>query len=335
MNLPIRPFLPLLCSASLITTAIPSVVHAGEPAPAWPKTAPVFDHVVVVLEENKNYEEIIDNAWAPYINSVLRKEGAVLTQMYGEEHWSEGNYFWLFSGDDHGMGFADQMPQRPLTTSNLGEQLLKKGLGFKGYSENLPSVGSKEVFYPHDRALYARKHVPWVSFSNIPDSASVPFTEFPKDAAGFEKLPTVSFIIPNLISDMHDGVPKDSVPAGDTWLKQNVDAYYQWAKTHNSLLIVTFDENNNRAGYRGLTNPTVVIDGADPEFRRSVQNRIATIFAGAHIKAGEYAEGNGVTHVSLLRTLESMYGLNKSGAQQPNALGAGITDDFIVTDVFQ
>jgi len=343
MHLPLRRFLPLLCSASIATVALPPFIHADEPAPApapappWPKTAPVFDHVVVVLEENKTYEEVIGNAWAPYINSVLRKEGALLTQMYGEEHWSEGNYFWLFSGDNHGMGFADKMPQKPLTTSNLGEQLLKAGHTFIGYSENLPSVGSKVIFAPPppDRALYARKHVPWVSFSNVPDSASVPFTEFPKDAAGFEKLPTVSFVIPNLLSDMHDGSPKDSVPTGDTWLKQNIDAYYQWAKTHNSLLIVTFDENDNKAGYRGLTNPMIVVDGADPEFRRSLQNQIPTIFAGAHIKAGEYPEALGVTHVNLLRTLESMYGLNKSGAQQPNALGAGITDDFIVTDVFQ
>jgi len=29
-----------------------------------------------------------------------------------------------------------------------------------------------------------------------------------------------------------------------------------------------------------------------------------------------------------------MYKLNKSGAQQQHALNAGITDDFIITDVF-
>lgn len=333
-NFPLRLLLALNCSFAF-------ALHADEPAttpaPAWPKTAPVYDHVVIVLEENKNYEEIIDNAWAPYINSVLRKEGAVLTQMFGEEHWSEGNYFWLFSGDNHGMGFADKMPQHPLTASNFGQQLLKKGLTFLGYSENLPSVGSTVVTAPPppDRTLYARKHVPWVSFSNVPAETSVPFTTFPKDVAGFEKLPTLSFVIPNLLNDMHDGSPKDSVPLGDRWLKDNIDAYYQWAKTHNSLLVVTFDENDNKAGYRGLTNPAVVVGGADPEFRRSLQNRIPTIFAGAHIKPGEYSEISGLTHVNLLRTFEAMYGLGRSGAQQPNALGAGISDDYVVTDVFQ
>lgn len=339
MRSPISPLLPLLCTASLTALLLVPSVHAADLPPAvdWPKTAPVYDHIVIVLEENKDYEQIIDNEWTPYINSVLRKEGAVFTQMFGEEHSSEGNYFWLFSGDNHRIGFYDQMPQRLLKAPNLGEQLLRNGLTFAGYSENLPTLGSKVVVYPPkpERALYARKHVPWVSFSNLPDETNLPFGWFPKDAAGFENLPTVSFVIPNLINDMHDGAPKDSVPAGDAWLKQNIDAYYQWAKTHNSLLVLTFDENDNRGHYQGLTNPGVSVQGDDAEFRHSLQNRIPTIFAGAHIKAGEYPEGKGITHVNLLRTFEAMYGLGKSGDQQPNALGIGITNDYIVTDVFQ
>src|SRR4030088_1187706 len=67
---------------------------------SWPAGLPIYDHVVIVVEENKNYEEIIGNTRAPYINNVLKKEGASLTQMYAEEHHSEGNYFWLFSGSN-------------------------------------------------------------------------------------------------------------------------------------------------------------------------------------------------------------------------------------------
>ena len=66
----------------------------------WPVDLPVYDHVVIVIEENKGYEQIIGNPAAPYINDVLRKEGANLTRTYAEEHFSEGNYFWLFSGDN-------------------------------------------------------------------------------------------------------------------------------------------------------------------------------------------------------------------------------------------
>src|SRR5260370_30341017 len=62
----------------------------------WPTGLPVYDHIVIVIEENKDYDQIIDNPKAPYINFTLREEGANLTQMFGEEHNSQGNYFWLF-----------------------------------------------------------------------------------------------------------------------------------------------------------------------------------------------------------------------------------------------
>jgi hypothetical protein len=57
------------------------------------------------------------------------------------------------------------------------------------------------------------------------------------------------------------------------------------------------------------------------------------MLAGAHIKSGVYAEGKGVTQVNM-RTIEAMHGLPNSGAQQPNAAGAGIADEAIVTNVF-
>jgi phosphatidylinositol-3-phosphatase len=57
-----------------------------------------------------------------------------------------------------------------------------------------------------------------------------------------------------------------------------------------------------------------------------------TIFAGAHIKPGQYPQG--ITHVNILRTLEAMYGLPTSGSQQPKAAACAITDDAITSDIF-
>ena len=42
------------------------------------------------------------------------------------------------------------------------------------------------------------------------------------------------------------------VANGDKWLKEKMNGYYQWAKLHNSLFIVTFDENNDRIRYTGI-----------------------------------------------------------------------------------
>jgi len=310
----------------------------ARPAPPWPAFLPRYDHILIVVEENKDFEQVVGNPAAPYLNR-LAAEGALLTHMFGEEHNSEGNYFWLFSGDNHAVGFSDKVPAGKFTDGNLGTALIAKGLTFKGYSQSLPAIGSEIDATPpgcHYPCLYGRKHVPWVSFANVPNgptpdtSSNLRFADFPAD---YDRLPTVAFVIPDQEHDMHNGKPQDSVPAGDLWLAQNLDRYYQWAKTHNSLLIVTFDENDNLAvNYRGLTDPAVVQDGSQQ--RRVAQNRVATIVAGAHVKPG-YREATPFTHVNLLRTLEAMYGLARSGVQQPFALRAGISDDAVLTGPFQ
>jgi len=312
-----------------------------------------YDHIVIVIEENKYYSDIIpinetssedslnliDNE-APYINKILKKEGANFTNMFAEEHYSEGNYFWLFSGSNQGVGFVDKIPDNstpnyPFTSNNLASQLIAKDLSFKGYSESLPSVG----FKGNKSRPYVRKHVPWISFANIPNgttiktSSNLRFKDFPKDSTGFKNLPTVSIVVPNLQNDMHDG----SIKYGDDWLRNNLDAYYQWAKTHNSLLILTFDESNDPSGYSGLTDPSInpkLCSSNNKESCKDKQNKIVTIFAGAHIIPGNYSEGKGINHVNILRTIENLYGLQKSGVQQKNAAAYGILDNYIITDVF-
>jgi acid phosphatase len=336
----------LLPAATLLPQGDNAPLAAKAPgAIPWPSGLPVYDHVVIVVEENKNYDQIIGNPAAPYFDA-LRKQGANFTQMFGEEHYSQGNYFWLFSGSNQTVGFTDRIPTKennpnyPFQAANLGASLIAKGLSFKGYAEDLPAIGSTVESVPPDAKtiVYGRKHVPWISFANVPNgttvetSSNLRFADFPTDPEKFKTLPTVSFVIPNLDNDMHNGKPEDSIPRGDAWLKKNIDAYCQWARKNNSLLIVTFDENDDKRKYVGLTNPFV--EPTD-EYRKDLQNRIPTFFVGDHIKPGDYPEGKGLTHVNLLRTLEAMYGLPRAGAQQPNAAGGGISDDTIVTDVFE
>jgi hypothetical protein len=319
----------------------------------WPKGLPQYDHILIVMEENKDYSEVLttdttsaaDSTFlvdhiAPYINKTLRAEGANFTQMYGEEHFSQGNYFWFLSGSNQNIGFNDEVPDRTLTAPNLASQLIEKGYTFKGYAESLPSIGSTE----DTDGLYARKHVPWISFINVPNgktvetSSNLRFIDFPKDTSEYKNLPTVCFVIPNLANDMHNGTDPERITKGDTWLKDNLDNYYQWAKKHNSLLILSFDENNDKRYLTGLTNPMVNPDTCSSDYTENcvdLQNNTITIFAGAHIKAGDYAEGNGITHVTILRTIEAMYGLPKAGAQQTNAVAKGITDNQIITDIFE
>jgi len=252
-------------------SAAPSASAPTTSQPAAAGTVPTPAHIVVVVEENHAYSEVIGNSAAPYINQLAAR-GAVFTDSHAITHPSEPNYLALFSGSTQGVE-SDSCPNE-FTAPNLGAELIKAGKTFAGYSEDLPSVGSESCL----AGEYARKHVPWTDFRNVPGSVSKPFTSFP--ATDFASLPTVSFVIPNLCNDMHDC----SVATGDSWLRTHMAAYATWAMTHDSLLIITWDED----------------DG-------SQANQIPTIFVGQPVRPGRYSEH--ITHYSVLATIEAAYGL--------------------------
>lgn len=237
------------------------------------------DHVVVVMEENHAFSEIVGSSDAPYMNA-LAKQGASFTNSHAITHPSEPNYLALFSGSTGGLT-SDACPVS-YTGPNLASELIAAKYSFGGYSENLPNVGFTGCRVPDGSdALYARKHNPWVSFTNVPASVNMPWTSFPTD---YRTLPTISFVVPNQMNDMHSG----SVSQADSWLKNHLNGYVQWAKTHNSLLIVTWDEDD------GSTN-----------------NQIPTFFVGPMVKTGQYNES--INHYSVLCTLETLYGLPYAG----------------------
>ena len=220
------------------------------------------DHIVVVVEENHGFGQIIGNPDAAYINS-LAATGMLFTNYHALAHPSAPNYLAFFSGSTQGVT-EDGTYFFPNVRTLAGE-LQQAGHSFLGYAES----------------PLARDHAPWLSFR---DSAKMArsFREFPTDYA---KLPTVSFVSPNLDNDMHDG----TVAQGDRWLIANLSGYVIWAATHNSLFVLTFDEDEG-----------------------TKDNRVATLVVGAGVSAG----GNPARadHYSLLRTIQDLYALPPLGA---------------------
>ncbi len=237
--------------------------------PALSAELPRPDHIVIVIEENKSFSQIIDNRDAPYINE-LAKRGSLFTNSYGVTHPSQPNYLALFTGSTRGI--TSNACPLDLGGDNLASQLQAKGLSFISYAESMPEAGYDGCIY----GAYMRKHNPVANWKTL-TAHNQPFSVFPADYA---QLPTVAFIVPDQRNDMHDG----SIAQGDAWLKQNIEAYAKWAMRHNSLLIVTWDED----------------DG-------SSNNRIATIMVGQRVKPGKYNQR--IDHYNLLRTVEEMYGL--------------------------
>jgi hypothetical protein len=240
---------------------------------------PNFDHIVVVMMENHDYSQIIGNSQAPYINS-LASGGALLTNYDALAHPSEPNYFGLYAGSTFGITDDNHYSEPDPTLDTI---LQGAGKSFTGYVE------SGDTSYDHN---------PWESF---PEGFSVEkdFSTFPS-SSNFSSLPNVSFVIPNVNDDMHNG----TIQQGDTWLQNNLSAYAQWAQNNNSLLVVTWDEN----------------DGTDDG------NHVATILYGAHVTPGT-TSATSYNHYDLLSML--LAANNLTGPR--NAATAAPIDVFSTT----
>ncbi len=290
---------------------------------------PRYDHVVVVVEENRTLTQIVgDLVNAPYINS-LAANGVRLGSMFAIEHPSQPNYLQLFSGSNQGV-LDDDLPPNfsttptgtyPFVAPNLGAELTAAGFSFAGFSEEIETAGATDWadYDPHSAThpgiYYRRKHNPWANWvakvfplpaNQLTSTVNRAFAQFPAD---FTQLPTVSFVIPNQLHDMHDGSRKQ----GDEWLRDNLNDYAVWARTNNSLLIITWDE-----------------DDYDED------NQIPTIFHGAGLRDGTTVNGTWTLH-NLLRTLEDMYATTHAGSagQVRSIVGPFATDPPVTLATFR
>jgi phosphatidylinositol-3-phosphatase len=140
-------------TANTANMAKPTIEVTASPTPA---AAGSIDHIVIVVEENHSYKQIMDSPDAAYTHALIER-GALFTDAHGVTHPSQGNYIALFSGSTQGI--KDDSCQKPFTSDNLASQLLKANLTFVGYSEDLPRVG----YTGCSSKGYARKHNPWCS----------------------------------------------------------------------------------------------------------------------------------------------------------------------------
>lgn len=263
---------------------------------------------MIVIEENHSFDQVIGSPNAPYMNG-LAQSGALFTRFYGVTHPSQPNYLQFFSGSSQGVtDNTVPAPGAPFATPNLAAALTGVGASFCGWSEDLPGVGSTVA----SSGAYVRRHNPWVNWqvapsgpNQIPPELNKPFSMFPAD---FDMLPAVSIVVPNLLNDMHDG----TIAAADAWLVQHIKPYTDWAQAHNSLLIITWDEDQGAA-----------------------RNRIPTIFHGPMVRQAQ--QGATRTLHDLLRTVEAMHGAPLSGAaaRASTIVGAFKGERRIGTRVFQ
>ena len=267
----------------MIPAALSFVLALALPRPA--SAAPAFSKVLVVVLENADY----DKASAQPFLTALAARGAALTAYKGVGHPSQPNYVAMIAGDT--LGVKDDKPVN-LAGRHLGDLLDAKGLSWGVYAEGYPGG----CFLGEKAGQYARKHVPFLSFTSVqssPDKCAriKDATKLGADASA-GRLPDFTLYVPDLDNDGHD----TGVAAADRWLSGFLGPKLDDAKFMNGLLVVvTFDESASK------TN-----------------SRILTILAGAGIKSGS-ASGADYDHYSLLRTIEKGLGLGDLGRKDSSA----------------
>ncbi|MDZ8050851.1 MAG: alkaline phosphatase family protein [Aulosira sp. ZfuVER01] len=322
-----------------ITNSKPIVAKNTELLASTPtpedKAIPKYDHIFVIVEENKSYDQIIGNPNAPIINQLAKTYG-LAKNFYGVVHLSEANYIAMLGGSTFGIhdddafycqaGNSDKFcynsrqpgyASHTITSQSLIDQLEKKGLTWKGYFEDIPFPGSKVVVAPSvKRALYAVKHNGFLNFKKVQDdpklsSKIVEINQLTTDLKS-DKVPNYSHIIFNQCHEMHgleecpnlQNLIKTADGMIDKVVKQ-ITTSKLWAESGNNAIIITWDEDNNplnKTASQGCC-------GYEPKSQANFGGgHIATIVITNHGSRG-VVDNTPYNHYSLLRTTEDAFGI--------------------------
>jgi phosphatidylinositol-3-phosphatase len=238
---------------------------------------PAFDHVVVIVFENKESSSVLGNRAAPTFNTYGRRY-ATLTRYYGVTHPSLPNYLALVSGSTQGVTIT--CTSCIFDAKSLADTIEASGRTWKTYAEGLPAPGFLGPF----KGRYAKKHNPFAYFRSIAEDPArrarlVPLSRLGPDIrAG--ALPSFSLVVPDLCHSMHDC----SVSVGDTWLRGQVGKFL---KLPNTVVFVIFDEGSSNIRGGGHT---------------------AALALGKAVRLG--SRSTALTgHYGILRTIEQAWGL--------------------------
>lgn len=272
--------------------------------------------VFIIVMENRNWDSIVGNPSAPYINGTLLKLGAHAeryTSPY-DIHPSEPNYIWMEAADDLGIRDNDDPEWNYRTTKNhLTNHLETAGVSWRSYQEGIvpglcPVASS---------GRYAAKHNPMVFFDDVTDGRD-PYSRrciehvrpYEDLAADLTEGPTAryNFITPDLCNDMHDSkgcVTEDSIKNGDTWLSHEVPKILaSKAYKDGGVLFVTWDESEGGEG-----------------------QPIGMIALSPFAKPG-HASTIAYNHSSLVRTVQDVFAVRP---YMRDAANVSALDDLFVT----
>jgi hypothetical protein len=330
-------------------------------------TSDKFAHIFVIVEENHGYGQIIGNAKAPNINKLAQDYGSA-TNFYAEVHPSEANYIAMIAGGTFGIHDDDAFfctagssdpncvnakvsgyANHTISARSLMDQLSERRLTWKGYFENLPRPGSKDIYSPaspgQPAQLYSAKHNAFLNFASVQKDPAlatkiVGFDQLAKDLAS-GNMPTYAHIVPNNCNEMH-GLDLPETPSncrydndpgliarGDAMVGQllkQLQSSPVWTGRDNTAIVITFDEDDGPHPTRdkGKTQGCCGYEFGSPANYGG--GKIPTIVITNH-GPRRLVDDTPYNHYSLLRTTEDALGITEYlGAAKDAAHGVRAMD---------
>jgi phospholipase C len=276
-------------AAPLPTTAsapAPPTEPCGSAAPAPAR----YDHVVWIWMENHTASSVLASDEAPFERSLATACGSA-DHYHSVGSPSLPNYLAAVTGSTHGVHDDGSPGSHQITGDNVFRQVTAAGGTARSYEEAMATNCQQG-----GGGRYAVKHNPQAYLSDAPDRAAcqrddVPLGETSSGAliddldAG--RLPTFSFVTPDLCNDTHDC----AVAVGDAWLRDWIGVIVSSSTyaAHRTAVFVVWDEPTPM--------PLLVVSPTTP---------------------GGATSSEPFDHYSLLRTTEELLGL-------PTSLGAAST----------
>jgi hypothetical protein len=293
---------------------------ANASTPCVGSAAPAeWKHVIVLMYENKSYDEVIGNRAAPYISSLASACGTAYSGTPGADaknNWhdsdykvdgtldarynSKPSYATLASGLSPSVhGIVDDHFDSTSDVDNIYNQLRIAGKTVKSYYDGpatpIPCSAANFSGSYHDPIRYftnlGGQNDDSTSFCNTHD---VPLSTLMADLTS-GNLPAFSFVLPTNDENMHN----NSVSSGDAWAKSFLDPILNSEQYRAGDIAIFFlwDEDT--------PIPNVLI--------------APSIRPGSTVPA---PSGNPISHFSALRTWDEMLGLPllADAAQAPSLL---------------
>ncbi len=302
---------------------------------------PASKHVVLVIDENSSYDDVMDNM--PWLTSQGSANG------YASNYLSDNggsllDYLWLASGSCHSSAncklpkgthdfrcngndcyYKNTTTSDPITDDNIFRELNNSGISWKVYAQSYSLAGGTVTTPDNNNGTsYYRRHngATWYSdiLSNVDKSANniVDLDQLTTDLND-GKLPAFVIIVPDGNHDAHDCpvgmsscTEEQKLSAADGFLSSTLEpilATSDFQRGGDGLVIVTFDEcadgTNGGCGasvYTALIGPNVI-----PHFVSKVRYK----------------------HENTLRTM--LKALGSKGFPGASSTAAAMSDFFITT----